>query len=238
MAPAIGALHLRRAFGFHGDFKDIRISAQAAMFRTSHLEDHWAGGLDCSRRAEDLRLAYANTRHFVRSREWSDWYAKAAVTQMAALQTKLRQSNGMRGHSVGEGISCDVQRPWPTEATIKVRKQFQRNVTDRLREKSIFDGENRVRYNLKRFGLLDRWAAAAALKRLNSIAKQVTPRMWALWNRWLLPADARSSTRSACWGASGGRTLLSTTPIAVKHRSSPTRNSISTDALPTPGITF
>ena len=55
----------------------------------------------------------------------------------------------------------------------------------------------------------DRRAAAAALKRLNSIAKQVTPRMWAatfgcLWNRWPT-ARRRQILNSKCllgceWG--------------------------------------
>jgi hypothetical protein len=73
-------MHLRRVFGFHGEFKDVTTMAQAAMFCTTAVEDSNSGGLRCQERATQLKEEYKKTKRFIRSREWGPWYERAFVT--------------------------------------------------------------------------------------------------------------------------------------------------------------
>ena len=153
--------------------------AQAAMLRTAALEDSGNGGLRCQERATQLKEDYRRTVHFARSRETSSWYEKAMVTQLAELQSQLRQSKGITKGSIQRDISHEQPQPWTPQVARIVKRNFQRQATKLLGEGSDFQAEERVRWNLKRFGLLDRREAARSLKRLRGLQPHVPPRVWA-----------------------------------------------------------
>ena len=181
--------HLRRGFGFHGEFKDVITMAQAAMFRTTAMEDSNNGGLRCQERATQLKEEYRKTKHFIRSREWGHWYERAFVTQLAEHQSKLRETKGITQGSIERELSHEQDRPWTPTLAKLVKRSFQRQGTKHLADDTPFQAEARVRRNLRRFGLLDRREAARSLKRLRSLQLLVPPRVWAatfgaLWNRW------------------------------------------------------
>ncbi len=100
-------------------------------------------------------------------------------------------------------------RPWQLVTTRRVQKDFQKAVTQQLRQNTTYDAENRIRQNLRRFGQLDRRQAANALRRLRVLGQTVSPRVWAathgcLWNRWAT-ARRRQHTGSKCMlGCEGG----------------------------------
>ena len=202
-------LHLKRAFGFQTEYKDIRIIAMASMFRTAHLEDRWSGGLRPEAKSDALRESFRNTAFFERSRDWASWHDKASVHQMSRLLMQLRQAHGITRFRIEDSITKGEPRPWSTEIALKVQKSFQKHATEKLYQTDAYDSENRVRQNLKRFGLLDRREAEASLTRLRRIGRAVPPRVWAathgcIWNRWAT-ARRRQLSCSKCllgceWG--------------------------------------
>lgn len=202
-------LHLQRAYGFSTEYKDIRVVAEASMFRTACLEDRWSGGLHAEEKSSELRTAYSQTTHFNRSRDWGDWFDRATVHQMAGLARRLRHNSGITRHRVESKLAMDSPRPWQLVTTRRVQKGFQKAVTQQLRQHTTYDAENRIRQNLRRFGLLDRRQAANALRRLRVLGQTVPPRVWAathgcLWNRWAT-ARRRQHTGSKCLlGCEGG----------------------------------
>ena len=182
-------LHLKRGFNFTTEFKDIRDTAKAAMFRVTNLEDRWNGGLQACARSSELREKYRTTRLFEQTRSFADWHSQAFVHQLADLVQDFRHNLGIRCSRVEHELSGGEARPWSHATTVKVRKNFQKHVTELLRSQTKFDAEARVRQNLERFGLRDRRQAALSLRRLRALGQAVPPRVWAsvfgcIWNRW------------------------------------------------------
>jgi hypothetical protein len=133
--------HLRRGFGFHGEFKDVITMAQAAMFRTTAMEDSNNGGLRCQERATQLKEEYRKTKHFIRSREWGHWYERAFVTQLAEHQSKLRETKGITQGSIERELSHEQARPWTPKLAKLVKRSFQRQVTKHLADDTPFQAE-------------------------------------------------------------------------------------------------
>ena len=146
-------LHLRRGFGFHGEFKDVNIMAKAAMFRASVMEDSRNGGLRCQERAAQMKESYKNTKYFLRSHDWGCWCDRAFVTQMAEHQNNLRRKQGITKNGIEQEISRNQAQPWDPAMALRVRRTFQRQVTQKLASGTTFNAEERVRSNLCRFGL-------------------------------------------------------------------------------------
>ena len=67
---------------------------------------------------------------------------------------------------------------------------------------SKYDGEARIRANVKRVGILDRREAARTQQRLRRLGGEVPPRVWAatfgcIWNRWAT-SRRRQEIKSCC----------------------------------------
>ncbi len=95
-------------------------------------------GSDSVQLAARLRQDYSDTVYFNRSREWADWCERASMSQMSDLQHRLRLSHAITRRSVELDVSKEEQRPWTPKVAMKVRKQFQRQVTSRLLERPNF----------------------------------------------------------------------------------------------------
>lgn len=182
-------LHLRRAYGFPGEFRDVRHMATAAMMRTACQEAKAHGGVQVQRRAADLEAALTATAHVARAGIWADWYRRSSLRQLAAVQSLFRCRFRLTGVDIENEVSGGAHRPWDRRTATKVHRGFQRCATAHLREDDFYDAEGRVREKIRRFGARDRRQAARALQRLRSLGSQVPPRVWAatfgvLWNRW------------------------------------------------------
>ena len=103
------------------------------------------------------------------------WYERAFVTQLAEHQSKLRETKGITQGSIERELSHEQARPWRPKLAKLVKRSFQRQVTKHLADDTPFQAEERVRWNLRRFGLLDRREAARSLKRLRSLQPLVPP---------------------------------------------------------------
>ena len=196
------AQHLKSAYGFPGEFKDFRKMAAAAMLRTAWKENACEGGLAHKERSEQLKAAYRGTIFFNRSRQWADWYDRAAVQQMVAAAEQARRVHGFSRQSIVQTIAGATPHPWEQKVHAKVDKNMQKQIYMELLKAEPYDAEGRVRFNLARFGINDRRQAARALTRLKEVGKQVPPRVWAatfgvLWNRWAT-ARRRQLYHSKC----------------------------------------
>ena len=134
-------LHLRRSDGLVAEYKDIRIIAKASMFRTTHLEDRWSGGLRAVERSDALYKAYRQTRYFDRSRDMFGWYDKAIVHQMADLSRVLKSEFGISRSQVERVITSSGPRPWGFDLACKVLSSFQKQATEQLLRATDYDGE-------------------------------------------------------------------------------------------------
>ena len=195
-------LHLKRAYGFTGEFRDPRIMARAAMLCTAHWEDGREGGLQAERRSDILQAAYRHSPHFDRAREWSHWFDRAFVHQLANHIKSCRSEQGISRRQVEEHLTKGCPRPWTPQMEAAVKRNFQKEVHSRMAAQSRYDAESRLRTNVKRFGILDRREAARSLQWLRHLAKTVPPRVWAatfgcIWNRWAT-SRRRQEVRSRC----------------------------------------
>ena len=201
--------HLKRAFGFPGEFKNMRTLADAAMLRTAWQEDRWNGGLQVLARAAAIRAARRDTEFIDREFLWSSWYRKAIVQQMEDLIRRARRDFGISQRSIADQITASAPRPWERRISLEVDKTFQKCVHQTLLRKDQYDAEGRVRSNLARFGLLDRRQAARVLRRLCRLGQSVPPRVWAasfgvLWNRWATARRRQRLSSQCLLGCSDG----------------------------------
>ena len=195
-------INLKRAFGFPGEFKNIRTLAVAAMLRTAWQEDRWEGGLNVLARAEELRIACRDTPLIDRSFLWSSWYGMAAIRQMEELIKRMRAGLGISQRSITNRITASAPRPWAHRICRNVDKNMQKFIFQALQQAETYDAEERIRQNIARFGLRDRRQAVRVLRRLRSIGPNVPPRVWAassgvIWNRWAT-ARRRQRLSSRC----------------------------------------
>ena len=194
--------HLKRAYGFVGEYKDPRTMARAAMLRTAHWEDHREGGLRAEQHSAKLREAYTHSPHFSRTRDWGHWFDRAFVHQLAEHIRRCRPEDGITQFRVEEHLAKSSPRPWSPQVAALVKKSFQREVTSRLNALSKYDGEARTRANLARFDILVRREAVRTLQRMRRLGGAVPPRVWAatfgcIWNRWAT-SRRRQEIKSCC----------------------------------------
>ena len=119
------SLHLRRSYGFAGEYKDVVTTTKAAQLRVARFEGIHLGGLNIRRRVEELEAARRNTNFFDCDLRWRQWYEAVHSTVLLAN----REAMGARGITTtaveNEAAGSDA-RPW-TEATVsKVRRGFQK----------------------------------------------------------------------------------------------------------------
>jgi hypothetical protein len=155
--------------------------AKADMSRAAHWEDQRSGGLRVEERSSKLRQAYGHGRaaYFVRSRERGLWFDKAIVHQKKEHIQTCRNEMSITRFRIEERISRGCPRPWAPKLAWLDQKRFQNEVSAQMAAHSKYDAEDRVRSNLRRFGLLDRRQAALALKRLRRLGGDVPLRVWA-----------------------------------------------------------
>ena len=196
--------NLKVAFGFPGEFKDFATMGQAAMFRTLNFEDSREGGLHVRTRCDELQTAFRRTPHFVRSREWATWYERSHVVQMKELHSRLK-ANGIDRGNIEAALAKEAPRPWTVATCRQIRANFQKEVYNQVHRLQGYDPEERVRWQLRRFGQRDRRQAVRANKRLRHLAAAVPPRTWAaihgaIWNRWATARRTKSHTSRCLFG--------------------------------------
>ena len=183
--------HLRRSYHFNVEFRDLRTSAQAAMLRVATWEDESHGGLRIRERARHLRTRPRRMQDYfsiARFQRFETWYQSSPLLQLSSTCADLTDL-GVTATQIIQDLTHPEPRPGRQPIAQRARVSFQKAAHAAILTHTTYVAEHRVRYNLRRFGCLDRRQVDRSLRRLRELAGRVPPRVWAathgvLWNRW------------------------------------------------------
>ena len=125
-------MHLRRAFGFPGEFRDVELVSEATQYRAACQENRWEGGLRVRLRSARLRRTVASSTQVARRGAWTSWLDQAILHQVVANLDSVNSRGKCTPEGVESALAAEAPRPWDRQVTSKVRRSFQRSVTQRL----------------------------------------------------------------------------------------------------------
>ena len=193
--------HLKRAYGFASEFRDVASTAAVAQLRVVRWANWRHGGLRLCDREARLQQARRRTLYPDRDVRWSRWYASSHAAVLEGNQRELR-NRGVTVQRVESAAAGDAVQPWDQDVWRRIRTTFQRTARSLMQATEFYDALAWTRHKLELWGIRDRRDAERSLRRLQQLGDAVPPRVMAaaigcVWSRWTT-ARRFQNRRSAC----------------------------------------